>query len=142
MLKISHLCLAMKKFLILLTAFFYLSVASGLGMNFHYCMDKLVDWSLMPYKTEKCQFCGMKKANSTKENCCKDVSHQSEIDGVQQVATTIFSFQTLSFALVQTIIPGFGVDLFRGRKQLTIYGEHSPLGLSCPLFIKNCTYRI
>jgi len=72
----------MKKILVSILAVFYLTSSMGATVHLHYCMDKLINWSLSNSDGEKCDKCGMKKDGG----CCKDESKfvQNNID--QKVA--------------------------------------------------------
>lgn len=62
----------LKRLLIALIAVFYLSAASGVVVNLHYCMGKIASVSLMHDKDHddgNCSKCGMDK---TENHCCKD----------------------------------------------------------------------
>lgn len=58
----------MKKLVVSILAVFYLASAVGATVHLHYCMDKLINWSLTKADGDKCDKCGMKKDGG----CCKD----------------------------------------------------------------------
>jgi hypothetical protein len=58
----------MKKILVSILAVFYLASSVGATVHLHYCMDKLINWSLLKGDGDKCDKCGMKKD----DGCCKD----------------------------------------------------------------------
>ena len=58
----------MKKILVSIFAVFYLASSVGATVHLHYCMDKLINWSLLNSDGDKCEKCGMKKDGG----CCKD----------------------------------------------------------------------
>ena len=58
----------MKKILTSILAIFYLSFSVGATIHLHYCMDKLVNWSLSKEDGDECEKCGMEKDGG----CCKD----------------------------------------------------------------------
>ena len=58
----------MKKILVSILAVFYLTSSVGATVHLHYCMDKLINWSLLNSDGDKCHKCGMKKDGG----CCKD----------------------------------------------------------------------
>src|SRR6218665_906698 len=91
----------MKKFFLTLMAFFYLAVASGAGVNLHYCMGELVDWSLTDSEKHACDFCGMEKTKSTEKSCCKDVQHQAKVDQAQKANAQIYKFEQSVFVIPQ-----------------------------------------
>jgi hypothetical protein len=60
----------MKKFVVLILAFLYLSASVGATVHFHFCMNEFVGWSLSHDKDDKCGKCGMDEKD--KDGCCKD----------------------------------------------------------------------
>lgn len=59
----------MKKIAVILLLLVYSTTTFGATVHLHYCMDKLVGWSLWQSKDEACGKCGMKEK---KGGCCKD----------------------------------------------------------------------
>lgn len=57
----------MKKVFAFILAIVYLSSTVGATIHLHYCMDKLVNWTLQE-EGSKCKNCGMEKDGG----CCKD----------------------------------------------------------------------
>lgn len=123
-------------------AFFYLAIASGAGLNFHYCMGELVDWSLVQSQQQACGSCGMEKKESSKETCCKDVQHQVKIEQAQKSAAQMYKFEQVFFVIPQASSVANHLSAPLPFISKEIRSNTSPLGLECPIFIKNCTYRI
>jgi hypothetical protein len=61
----------MKKLVVAIIAFLYLSTSCGATMYLHYCMGKLVSVGFLPGKNDQCAKCGMNKAEKGK-GCCHD----------------------------------------------------------------------
>ena len=72
----------MKKLFVLLLFVIYGSATLGTTVHFHYCMNKVVGWSLDNSLDHKCHTCGMEKKNS----CCKDSKTQIKLGSDQQKA--------------------------------------------------------
>jgi hypothetical protein len=70
----------MKKLLVLLLLMVYGSATMGTTVHLHYCMNKVVGWSLMDNKDHQCHTCGMEK----KGGCCKDTKAQIKLAADQQ----------------------------------------------------------
>jgi len=83
----------MKKILVSILAVFYLTSTVGATVHLHYCMDKLVNWSLND-EGNKCQKCGMEKDG----NCCKDENKFVKNNIDQKVAES--SFQLIQMTAV------------------------------------------
>ena len=58
----------MKKILVSIVAVIYLTSSVVATVHLHFCMDKLINWSLLNSDRDKCDKCGMKKD----DGCCKD----------------------------------------------------------------------
>ena len=79
--------LKMKKFSATILAILYLSTSMGATVNLHYCMGKLVDWSVWHSSNTKCGNCGMKKSHdSMGDGCCKDEYKQIKNDKDQKLS--------------------------------------------------------
>lgn len=132
----------MKKLLLTILAIFYLGIASGASVHFHYCMGKLVSWGLEKEMTGACDFCGMPKAESKKKSCCKDIEQKAKVEKSQKAGQTIYKFEQISTAVLQP-------ELFV-RYQATVpvkitreaLSNAPPDGQLIPVYLKNCTYRI
>src|SRR6187455_1672217 len=57
----------MKRIVVSILGVFYLASSVGATVHLHYCMDKLINWSLLK-GGDKCNKCGMEKDGG----CCKD----------------------------------------------------------------------
>lgn len=137
-----HICCVMKKIIFTLMAFFYLAVASGAGVQLHYCMGELVDWSLVHSQQAACDFCGMEKKEASEKSCCKDVQQQAKVDQAQKTNAQIYKFEQQVF-----ILPSLKPIVAEVMPMVNIIAQEvnsnaPPLGQQLPLFIKNCTYRI
>ncbi len=62
----------MKKFLIAILAFLYISTSTGATLHVHYCMGELADWGLGQYDSRNCSKCGMDEAQEKEKGCCKN----------------------------------------------------------------------
>ena len=86
----------MKKVVASILAVFYLTSSMGATIHLHYCMDKLINWSLMKGNGDKCDKCGMKKD----EGCCKDENKFVKNNIDQKVTEP--SIQLIEMAAVAT----------------------------------------
>jgi hypothetical protein len=60
----------------------YGSATMGTTVHLHYCMNKIVGWSLVDKQDHQCHTCGMEK----KGGCCKDSKAQIKLAADQQKA--------------------------------------------------------
>ncbi len=132
----------MKKLIVAILAFLYISTSSGATLQMHYCMDKLVDWSI-GHGDEKntCNNCGMEKDGEGKNDCCKDEQKQLKIEKDQKTAA---AFELTHF-LTTTLPPSYPAYNFAGfvsvsaEFPLSNAPPRSPFPSIC---IRNCSFRI
>lgn len=131
----------MKKLLVSIFAVFYLGIASGATVHFHYCMGELLNWGFIKTETTSCSNCGMDKSDTDSENCCKDEVKQVKVEKAQKAES---SFQFSKFA--SAVISGYPHE-FHAMALQTRVAEH-PFGHAPPrtgkqsVFVLNCNFRI
>ena len=140
----------MKKILVTILAFVYLTSTVGATVHLHYCMDKLVAWSLMQEKPtkNKCPYCGMSKSSANKrcskeiKGCCKDDQKQVKLENDQKLSETVLKVGKISGELINPVLPDNSFEHISSI--LTAYPvTHAPPRQSdVPFFILNCVYRI
>lgn len=69
----------------------YITSVTGAGINMHYCMGQLADWSIGHSQAAFCSFCGMENGNSKDNGCCNDELKQVKIDIDQKATQNVFS---------------------------------------------------
>ncbi len=132
----------MKKLVVAILSFLYICASSGATLQMHYCMDKLVDWSI-GHNDEKnsCNNCGMEKDGSEKNACCKDEQKQLKIEKDQKTAVAF----ELTFSFVSALPASYYPITFTELSSVT---EEYPLNNApprtavCPDYIRNCTFLI
>lgn len=140
----------MKKFLVTILAFVYLSSTIGATINMHYCMDKLVAWGVGDGKTKAkaCPYCGMAKTNKDKhcgkesKGCCKDEQKIVKLQNDQKISEASFQFSQLA---VEAITPFYSDYSFEYASSLTEeypFTHAPPRTQNISLFILNCVFRI
>lgn len=73
----------MKKVIVAILAFVYITTSTGIAINMHYCMGELVEWSIGQNKSKICGKCGMAESNN---GCCKDEYKYAKNDADQKTA--------------------------------------------------------
>lgn len=128
----------MKKVIVSILAAFYLCSSAGATIHLHYCMGKLINWSLLKGDGDKCGKCGMKKDGG----CCKD-EHKFVKNNFDQKATE----STINLLpLITSSVPVSFVNLAENYSFSLI--EEYPLCHAPPLisageiYIRNCVFRI
>jgi hypothetical protein len=131
----------MKKLVVAILAFLYLSTSAGATVHLHYCMDKLIDWGFWHDKSDKCNNCGMKKGQDKNNGCCKDQQKQVKLENDQKTAAGYEALQLFS-----VIIPAGLFELsFTDVSSIT---EKNPISHAPPrssgiaAYIRNCVFRI
>ena len=132
----------MKKLVVLILSIVYLTTSIGATIHLHYCMGKLVDWSMAGRNRSECSNCGMIKVyNATNDGCCKDEFHHIKNDKDQKLLQTSQLIKPLMFETVYI----FAVVLANSTSsQLTKHlPDNNVVPRSCPsLNIANCVFRI
>ena len=132
----------MKKFITAILAVLYLGTSSGATIHMHYCMGKLADWSLGHNNSKTCGKCGMKKADSKKNGCCKDEHKFFKDDSAQKVTESNLQLMQL----MATALPCPYIQLPElALPSLTEKSPNSnapPRTPAVPVYIRNCTFRI
>ncbi|HMJ47577.1 MAG TPA: hypothetical protein VK498_09615 [Ferruginibacter sp.] len=125
----------MKKLLLSIITFIYLSVSSGIAMEIHYCMGQRAGVDMYATKAGKCSRCGM----TEKKGCCNDEHKFYKLTTDQKTVANDHDFHS-PVVLHETVysIPEL---LFTKNTALTL-SNNSPSPGGPPLFILNCTYRL
>jgi len=76
----------MKKLLSVILALLYLSTSVGATIELHYCMGRLIEWSLRHEDNSMCSNCGMEKNLELTSGCCKDEYKLVRIDQDQKLS--------------------------------------------------------
>lgn len=131
----------MKRALIAIFALLYITTSMGATVHMHYCMGKMLDWSLGHNESTECGNCGMKK---TKKNnsCCKDEQTYIKNHTDQKVGETFFQVPEITsieipHSSLEITFPCF----------ITMKGQHAnnnapPLNNSTAIYIRNCVFLI
>ena len=127
----------MKKILASILAVLYLTSSVGATVHLHYCMDKLIKWSLIRDDGDKCDKCGMEKDG----DCCKDENKLVKSSTDQNIASSAVQYiQILSVATT--------IDFITPENHSTSLIEEYPICHAPPLlstwdiYILNCVFRI
>ena len=126
----------MKKLFSFILAIVYLTSSVGATVHLHYCMNKLVNWSLKD-EGGKCKNCGMEKDGG----CCKDENKFVKNNLDQNLTSTIqFSYYPLidspgSFIAFNNNCP------FRYINEYLI-NHGPPIKSGSDILVHNCIFRI
>lgn len=132
----------MKKILIAIIAFLYITATTGATVHLHYCMEKKADWNLIKNKSKTCNKCGMKKSTTEDNGCCKDELKFIKDNSAQKITEAGFNItQSFIVALPPSFIEITHVDFPLTTN--TVLTTHSPpLINTVAVYILHCTYLI
>ena len=126
----------MKKIFVSILAIFYLASSVGATVHLHYCMDKLISWSLLKSNGDKCGKCGMDKDGG----CCKD-EHKFVKNSFDQKATES-SIEAIKFFPVASPVAVFNISEFYSFLSHEYSVSHAPPVNGREIYIRNCVFRI
>lgn len=132
----------MKKFLLSILAFVYISSSTGASIHMHYCMGQLADWGIDQNKSKTCGKCGMDKSDEKDNGCCKDeqkfiknVSDQKIIDAGFQLMQLIAVSLPVSFVEVPSVN-------FPSVTEENPISHAPPRNAGVAVYIRNCVFLI
>jgi hypothetical protein len=126
-----------KKILVSILAVFYLASSVGATVHLHYCMDKIIDWSLLK-NGDKCNKCGMEKDGG----CCKDENKFVKNNVDQKVAES--AVQLIEITAIATPV---GL-VYSSEHYLSSFIQEYPISNAPPrsngvgIYILNSVFRI
>jgi hypothetical protein len=133
----------MKKLFLSILAVIYLTVASGMSVHLHYCMGKLVSWSLNQHQN-KCTYCSKEKEHSSNvvcRSCCKDeqklVKLNTDYKAERMIQPDFF------FGKAARIAYPVEFTIYNPEKILGCNSIHaSPQKHKVAIYLFNCVFRI
>ena len=132
----------MKKFLVAILAFLYLSTSVGATVHMHYCMGKLADWGMGHQESKSCEKCGMSQSAKKTHDCCKDENKFIKNDTDQKTAEAVFQMpHAIAVALPITFFEMPATDI----SSVAITNPVSyapPQGSGVAVYIRNCVFLI
>jgi hypothetical protein len=132
--------LVLKKLLVTILAFLYLTTSVGATVHLHYCMDRLVDWSLAGDEEKECSNCGMHK--DAAKGCCKDEHKQVKFQGEQKMSSIL----TLLFSPIVYIplaqVEMYNVKIYSSLAVTYPVSHAPPERASVPVYLSNRVFRI
>ena len=132
----------MKKFVVAILAILYLGTSVSATIHLHYCMGKLVDWSLWHNDSSKCGTCGMEKGHKTTDDgCCKD--EYKYVKNTTDQKTTEYTIQTLQVLATSTSsFYNNELDHFHNTSQNCPTNHAPPINNGVGILIRNCVFRL
>jgi len=90
----------MKKAVAIFLLGLYCFAAAGATIHAHYCMNRLINWSILPGSQKACTNCGMPKEKS--HGCCRDEERHVQMHTDHQLALSNYATQDFSQPIVVT----------------------------------------
>ena len=131
----------MRRFLAFILIFLYVGVSTGVAINYHYCMNKLAEVSLvMTDQHFSCSNCG---SDDSKDGCCSDEVKAMRISIDQNLVEQINIGANLSYVVAVLYDMNFSLlPTETTSDKITFYYSSPPDVSRQPLFIRNCTFLI
>ena len=127
----------MKKIFATILAFVYITVASGVAVNIHYCMGKLTGVDYAYNNDDTCGKCGMQN----KKGCCHNDFKIVKISDDQQLEKA-----NIHFSQAPVLLNNFVADFSQptqGEEIFLSLQYHSPPDYkSSSVYLYNCVFRI
>lgn len=129
----------MKKAVIAILAILYVTVASGVVVNVHYCMGKIASVEYGYDNHDKCGNCGM--AAAKKNGCCHTEYKLVKVDDDHRLAEAQMPFLAAP-ALLPVPVSAFPEPLSSGQNDLARQYHSPPDVRSNAVYLRNCVFRI
>lgn len=128
-----------KKIFLFISAFFYLTAATGATLHIHYCMGEETSWSLLRDESKDCGKCGMEKKQAADSGCCKEESKQAKLEIDQSTLTMAWEF---SLAPAEIIYASSPVIFELNARTFTKALIDPPPLKSTPVYLLDRNFRI
>lgn len=125
-----------KKVFVAILAFLYVSIASGVMVNIHYCMGDLSSVNYGVEDTETCGKCGMKE----KKGCCHTEYKFVKLQDAHQLVKTTVEFSQAP--IEAPVYYSFDFNILKQVEQLAPQNNSPPDIVGNDLYLKNRVFRI
>ena len=129
---------SLKRLFAVILAFFYLTIATGIMVNLHYCMGELASVDYGHAKQENCGKCGMPDNGNA---CCHTDSKLIKLQDDHQLSTVVFAFTQPALEPVATL--WHAVAVAEDHSSLVQSAIHAPPDIySNHVYLVNCIFRV
>ncbi|NII25857.1 hypothetical protein HB364_12230 [Pseudoflavitalea sp. X16] len=128
----------MKKAIIAILAILYVTVASGVVVNVHYCMGRIASVEYGYDDHDVCSKCGM---SSQKKGCCHTEYKLIKLQDEHQLVKASIAFSALP-AIVPAQPPLFQQPLSGAHQYLALQYHSPPDSRLNSVYLSNCVFRI
>ena len=126
----------MKKAIVAILAFLYVSIASGVVVNIHYCMGTLASVEYGFQDSAPCSKCGMKE----KKGCC-----HTEFKVVKLQDAHLLQKSSIEFGQFEAVAPGIeivNVPFLKEQPYIAAQYHSPPDPRINSVYLHNCVFRI
>ncbi len=130
----------MKKITVAILSVYYLAIACGITVNFHFCMNRLASVKLFASEVKKCGRCGMEIHESN--GCCRDEVEVVKLqDDQQKTAVAVHEFSSPEQPV---IIPSefIAADFYNVNEQRHFHNHSPPLLSAQDTYLQINVFRI
>lgn len=110
----------------------------GATVHLHYCMDKLINWSLLNSEGNKCDKCGMEKDGG----CCKDENKFVKNNVDQKVAESSIQLIKMPAVAVPAAFIYTPESYFSSLTQEYARSNAPPRSNGVGIYILNSVFRL
>ena len=128
----------MKKAFLGILTMLYMTVASGVAMEIHYCMGKRAGVEFYGSDNEKCGRCGMKEK---KAGCCHDEHKFYKLSDSHKNVTNNISFAADAIAVV-TQYPTYNWQVPADIAAACVNNHSPPADTGPSACVMNCVFRL
>lgn len=129
----------MKKFLLTILAFVYITSSTGASFHMHYCMGKLADFGLTKNTSKTCSKCGM---DETGNGCCRHEVKFVKNASDQKAAESTFQCIQLIAIVPHPFLKEALSNSFSAVTRVNLINHKPPLDSGIAFYIRNCVFRI
>ena len=130
----------MKKSIAVISFICYFAAASGIVINSHYCMKRLVSVHLFEKKAKVCGLCGMKIHQS--KGCCKDeVKVLKMAQDQTKIPVTVYRIPSLEAPAI-VISDLIVCSVYKVNERIHFHNHSPPLLSEQDTYLLNNVFRI
>lgn len=129
----------MKKFLVAILAFLYISTSAGATLHMHYCMGKLADSGFTFNNAKTCSNCGMAE---TGDGCCRHEAKFVKNNTDQKTNNVGFQFAQLIYTVPHAFFEVVLSNNFPDVTAASPINYPPPRNSGIAFYIRNCVFRI
>lgn len=132
----------MKKIFVAILSLLYISTATGVTINMHYCMGELADWGIAHNKSRSCGKCGMEKSEEKNNGCCNDEQKFIKNNSDQKAAEPSFKPAQFFPVALSTSFFELSNNNFSSVTEKDPVSHAPPRSGGAAVYIRNCIFLI